>query len=95
MTAALATLVELARGGARWRCWGTCWSWARARPRSTRPGRTRGGGGEAAGFFGPVQAGAGAAGAGAQHFEQIEPLLAWLKPQLRAGDVVLVKASRG
>jgi UDP-N-acetylmuramoyl-tripeptide--D-alanyl-D-alanine ligase len=29
------------------------------------------------------------------HFTQIEPLLAWLKPRLAPGDVVLVKGSRG
>ncbi len=29
------------------------------------------------------------------HFTEIEPLLAWLRPQLLAGDVLLVKGSRG
>jgi UDP-N-acetylmuramoyl-tripeptide--D-alanyl-D-alanine ligase len=29
------------------------------------------------------------------HFTEIEPLLAWLRPRLRAGDVLLVKGSRG
>ena len=29
------------------------------------------------------------------HFVEIEPLLSWLRPQLRAGDAVLVKGSRG
>ncbi len=29
------------------------------------------------------------------HFTEVEPLLSWLKPRLRAGDVVLVKGSRG
>ncbi|MBF5044409.1 UDP-N-acetylmuramoyl-tripeptide--D-alanyl-D-alanine ligase [Aggregicoccus sp. 17bor-14] len=52
-------------------------------------------------FFGPrsvhgLQAArAGGMGDGAAHFTEVEPLVAWLKPQLREGDVVLVKASRG
>jgi UDP-N-acetylmuramoyl-tripeptide--D-alanyl-D-alanine ligase len=50
-------------------------------------------------FFGPRSAegfrAAGALGERAAHFTEVEPLLAWLKPQLREGDVVLVKASRG
>jgi UDP-N-acetylmuramoyl-tripeptide--D-alanyl-D-alanine ligase len=29
------------------------------------------------------------------HFTEIEPLLAWLRPRLAPGDVVLVKGSRG
>jgi UDP-N-acetylmuramoyl-tripeptide--D-alanyl-D-alanine ligase len=31
----------------------------------------------------------------AAHFTEIDPLLAWLKPRLAAGDVLLVKGSRG
>ncbi|WP_434382440.1 UDP-N-acetylmuramoyl-tripeptide--D-alanyl-D-alanine ligase [Melittangium boletus] len=49
-------------------------------------------------FFGPrSREGLGAAGLGerAAHFTEVEPLLAWLQPKLKAGDVVLVKASRG
>ncbi|OJT27116.1 UDP-N-acetylmuramoyl-tripeptide--D-alanyl-D-alanine ligase [Archangium sp. Cb G35] len=49
-------------------------------------------------FFGPrSRKGYEAAGLGndAAHFTEVEPLLAWLQPQLKAGDVVLVKASRG
>lgn len=49
-------------------------------------------------FFGPrSRKGYEAAGMGndAAHFTEIEPLLSWLMPQLKAGDVVLVKASRG
>jgi UDP-N-acetylmuramoyl-tripeptide--D-alanyl-D-alanine ligase len=51
-------------------------------------------------FFGPrsaegLKAAIGAMGERAAHFTEVEPLVAWLKPQLREGDVVLVKASRG
>ncbi len=49
-------------------------------------------------FFGPrSREGVKAAGLGdnAAHFTDVEPLLAWLAPRLKAGDVVLVKASRG
>ncbi|HEX8434970.1 UDP-N-acetylmuramoyl-tripeptide--D-alanyl-D-alanine ligase [Archangium sp.] len=49
-------------------------------------------------FFGPrSRKGYEAAGLGdnAAHFTEVEPLLAWLMPKLKAGDVVLVKASRG
>ena len=49
-------------------------------------------------FFGPrSRKGYEAAGLGnnAAHFTEVEPLLSWLMPQLKAGDVVLVKASRG
>jgi UDP-N-acetylmuramoyl-tripeptide--D-alanyl-D-alanine ligase len=34
-------------------------------------------------------------GEAAAHFTEVEPLVAWLQPQLKAGDVVLVKGSRG
>ncbi|HEY8209304.1 MAG TPA: UDP-N-acetylmuramoyl-tripeptide--D-alanyl-D-alanine ligase, partial [Myxococcaceae bacterium] len=51
-------------------------------------------------FFGPMSAeghtrARAALGERAAHFTEVEPLLAWLRPRLRAGDVVLVKASRG
>lgn len=49
-------------------------------------------------FFGPRSAGGAAAvrgGAEVRHFTEVEPLLAWLKPELKRGDVVLVKGSRG
>jgi len=50
-------------------------------------------------FFGPrsekgFQA-ASRLGNAAAHFTEVEPLVAWLQPQLKAGDVVLVKGSRG
>ncbi|HVE83444.1 MAG TPA: UDP-N-acetylmuramoyl-tripeptide--D-alanyl-D-alanine ligase [Myxococcales bacterium] len=34
-------------------------------------------------------------GGAVAHFTEVEPLLEWLRPQLREGDVVLVKGSRG
>ncbi len=50
-------------------------------------------------FFGPrsrlSQRTAAAAGSTCAHFEELDPLLAWLQPKLRPGDLVLVKASRG
>ena len=50
-------------------------------------------------FFGPrshkgLQAAPGL-GEAAAHFTEVEPLLKWLGPRLKAGDVVLVKGSRG
>jgi UDP-N-acetylmuramoyl-tripeptide--D-alanyl-D-alanine ligase len=51
-----------------------------------------------AAFFGPrsVQAHQAAEmGERAAHFEDVASLAHWLKPRLHAGDVVLVKASRG
>lgn len=51
-----------------------------------------------AAFFGPRSAGAcraSAMGDRAAHFTEIEPLVQWVRPQLKPGDVVLVKASRG
>jgi UDP-N-acetylmuramoyl-tripeptide--D-alanyl-D-alanine ligase len=50
-------------------------------------------------FFGPRSAkglqAASSLGESVGHFTEVEPLLAWLQPRLRAGDVVLVKGSRG
>jgi UDP-N-acetylmuramoyl-tripeptide--D-alanyl-D-alanine ligase len=52
-------------------------------------------------FFGPRSASGAAAakgitaGAESRHFTEVEPLVAWLKPELKSGDVVLVKGSRG
>ena len=51
-------------------------------------------------FFGPALGAAGPRrrprwAIAAAHFTEVEPLVAWLKPRLRPGDVVLVKGSRG
>jgi UDP-N-acetylmuramoyl-tripeptide--D-alanyl-D-alanine ligase len=52
------------------------------------------------GFLGPRSRAAQASaeptlGTAARHFDELESLLGWLQGELRAGDVVLVKASRG
>jgi len=50
-------------------------------------------------FFGPrsllSHRAAAAAGSTCAHFEELDSLLAWLRPLLRPADLVLVKASRG
>ena len=46
-------------------------------------------------FFGPRSTHGHAQARNSAHFTEIEPLLGWLRPQLRKGDVVLVKGSRG
>jgi UDP-N-acetylmuramoyl-tripeptide--D-alanyl-D-alanine ligase len=51
-------------------------------------------------FFGPRtrfahEQAAKKLGAAAKHFDEVAPLLAWLEAELKAGDVVLVKGSRG
>lgn len=51
-----------------------------------------------AAFFGPRSVKgweAASMGESAAHFTDVEPLMAWLAPRLREGDVVLVKGSRG
>src|SRR5664279_152611 len=55
---------------------------------------------DVAAFFGPrslhsSEEFSSSASSSSAHFTEIEPLLAWLKPRLRAGDVLLVKGSRG
>ncbi|WP_224365219.1 UDP-N-acetylmuramoyl-tripeptide--D-alanyl-D-alanine ligase [Hyalangium versicolor] len=50
-------------------------------------------------FFGPRSEkgfkAASSLGDSTAHFSEVDPLVAWLKPRLKAGDVVLVKGSRG
>ncbi|MBL0695792.1 UDP-N-acetylmuramoyl-tripeptide--D-alanyl-D-alanine ligase [Comamonas sp. JC664] len=51
-----------------------------------------------AAFFGPRSLKgweSASMGESAAHFTEVEPLMAWLSPRLREGDVVLVKGSRG
>lgn len=64
----------------------------------TQLGKLAAGKAQLVAFFGPrSRKGHEAAGLGegSAHFTEVEPLLAWLMPKLKAGDVVLVKASRG
>jgi UDP-N-acetylmuramoyl-tripeptide--D-alanyl-D-alanine ligase len=53
----------------------------------------------AAAFFGPRSSITfkefSSSSSSSAHFTEIEPLLAWLRPRLNAGDVLLVKGSRG
>jgi UDP-N-acetylmuramoyl-tripeptide--D-alanyl-D-alanine ligase len=50
-------------------------------------------------FFGPRSEqgfrSASRLGDATAHFSEVEPLMEWLRPRLKAGDVVLVKGSRG
>ncbi len=56
---------------------------------------------ERAAFFGPRSSltfeefRSSSSSSSSAHFTEIEPLLAWLRPGLAPGDVVLVKGSRG
>ena len=54
---------------------------------------------DVAAFFGPRSLHAfeefSSSTSSSAHFTEIEPLLAWLRPRLAAGDVLLVKGSRG
>ena len=56
---------------------------------------------DVAAFFGPrslhssEEFSSSASSSSSAHFTEIEPLLAWLRPRLAPGDVLLVKGSRG
>jgi UDP-N-acetylmuramoyl-tripeptide--D-alanyl-D-alanine ligase len=56
---------------------------------------------ELAAFFGPRSSltfeefRSSSSSSSSAHFTEIEPLLAWLRPRLAPGDVLLVKGSRG
>jgi len=101
MRAALATLAELAKGGRAVAVLGDMLELGEGAVREHGELGARAADQVALlALFGPTSAEGHARarvklGDRAAHFTEVEPLLAWLKPQLRAGDVVLVKASRG
>jgi len=101
MRAALDTLVELAKGGRAVAVLGDMLELGEGSAR--QHGELGALAAEKAALlalFGPTSAqgharARAALGDRAAHFTEVEPLVAWLKPRLREGDVVLVKASRG
>ncbi len=104
MQAALATLTSLvAAGGGKGRAvavLGDMLELGEAEEEEHRKlGRGAEGRVELAAFFGPRSSLTFkeffSSSSSSAHFTEIEALLAWLRPQLRAGDVVLVKGSRG
>jgi len=105
MEAALATLASLQGDGPgrRVAVLGDMLELGEAEERSHRAlGRSARGRVDVAAFFGPRTSwsfeefsASPPASAASAHFTEIEPLLAWLRPRLRAGDVLLVKGSRG
>jgi UDP-N-acetylmuramoyl-tripeptide--D-alanyl-D-alanine ligase len=101
MAAALDTLRELARGGRPVAVLGDMLELGDGEAgEHAALGERAAGAARLCAFFGPRSAGGhqrarATLGDGAQHFTEVEPLLAWLRPRLSPGDVVLVKGSRG
>jgi UDP-N-acetylmuramoyl-tripeptide--D-alanyl-D-alanine ligase len=101
MAAALDTLRELARNGRPVAVLGDMLELGEGEASEHAAlGERAAGAAKLCAFFGPRSAGGhqrarAALGDGAGHFTEVEPLLAWLRPRLSAGDVVLVKGSRG
>jgi UDP-N-acetylmuramoyl-tripeptide--D-alanyl-D-alanine ligase len=101
MTAALATLTELAAEGRAVAVLGDMLELGASEgPEHSRMGVTASEHAALVAFFGPRMKAAHAEaakklGAAAGHFEDVSALLGWLQPKLSAGDVVLVKGSRG
>jgi UDP-N-acetylmuramoyl-tripeptide--D-alanyl-D-alanine ligase len=99
MTAAFSALKELSAGGRAVAVLGDMLELGDGESAAhRRMGEEAGQVARLAAFVGPRSAEAYAAsglGEGGAHFLEVEPLLAWLRPRLAPGDVVLVKASRG
>ena len=101
MEAALATLATLAGGGRRVAVLGDMLELGEAEEGAHRElGRSARSRVDIAAFFGPRSLHAfeefrSSASPSSGHFTEVEPLLAWLRPQLRPGDTLLVKGSRG
>lgn len=100
MQAALSTLADLSRGGRGIAVLGDMLELGNhEEAEHVRLGERAVGSASLVAFFGPRSA-AGAKAAASLgdrvgHFLEIDALLAWLRPQLAPGDVVLVKGSRG
>ena len=109
MEAALATLASLARAGAdapgrRVAVLGDMLELGEAEESAHRDlGRSARGRVDVAAFFGPrslhsfeeFSSPSTSSASSSAHFTEVAPLLAWLRPQLRPGDLLLVKGSRG
>lgn len=103
MEAALATLATLAGSGRRVAVLGDMLELGEAEESAHRElGRSAKGRVDIAAFFGPRSLHSfeefrsfSSSSSSSAHFTEVEPLLAWLRPQLRPGDTLLVKGSRG
>jgi UDP-N-acetylmuramoyl-tripeptide--D-alanyl-D-alanine ligase len=104
MEAALATLAELKKGGSgrAIAVLGDMLELGEAEQSAHRElGRSARGRVDVAAFFGPrslhsfEEFSSLFSSFSSAHFSEIEPLLAWLRPRLHAGDVLLIKGSRG
>ncbi|MGZ5380917.1 MAG: UDP-N-acetylmuramoyl-tripeptide--D-alanyl-D-alanine ligase [Thermoanaerobaculia bacterium] len=103
MEAALATLVEVKKGGSgrAIAVFGDMLELGAFEEEAHRSlGRGARGRVDVAAFFGPrslhsFEEFSSSASSFSAHFTEVQPLLAWLRPRLQPGDTVLVKGSRG